>query len=483
MLQIGCLPTWPLAIAAIASFVGCASLQPAPAAVNQTASAQAAPSRSVGDFSAGLRCMDNLLLDHGTRDLSVIVEDLADPSNRVNSGSKDLLVSAVSAMTQRSRAIRLVASGKDWDHTLNHMTQALKREPLAVPPQYALRGSISRLDNTTASVLSLDLTLLATQDMSVVPGTSSRNAATLFERGAGGRVDIRKLGVDYSLSAAANEGQERAVRALAELASIELFGRLAKVPYWTCLGATAADATVEAEIQDWYDVMATRPAEIITYFQQELRMRRVYDGPIDGVVNAQLKEAVARCREALSLSREPKLSLDFFKAYLGADLRQLEARLPPAAAAAATQAAAAVTPLALQIAAGNDARRFARGEAVQLTIRPSREAHVYCFLQDENRKITRFFPNRFQRDSRVQPGTGVQLPGAMRFEISMNPRGVQETVSCFATERDVLPQLPAGVNAGDFDPLPVATLEQVRSAFAKATGGVLAQESFQLRPK
>jgi hypothetical protein len=65
----------------------------------------------------------------------------------------------------------------------------------------------------------------------------------------------------------------------------------------------------------------------------------------------------------------------------------------------------------------------------------------------------------------------------------MNPRGVQETVSCFATERDVLPELPAGMNGGDFDPLPVGTLEQVRSAFVNATGGVLAQEYFHVQPK
>jgi Domain of unknown function (DUF4384) len=487
---------WPLAFAAIAALAGCASLDPAPAVTAQVLPVAAA-SRPLGDFSAGLRCMDNLLLDYGTRDLSVIVEDLADPTKRVSSGTKDMLVSAVSDMTQRSRAIRLVASGKDWGQTLSHMTQALQREPFAVVPQYALRGSISLLDNAgtqpksgdgatpAGSVLGLDLTLLTTQDMSVVPGTSSRNAAALSARGTGleSRAEIRKFGLQFSVANGANEGQPQALRALVDLAAIELFGRLTKVPYWTCVGATAADETVAAEVQDWYDAMATRPAEIITYFQLQLRQRRVYDGPIDGVVNPQFKEAVARYRAALGLSREPKLSLDFFKAYLSADHRQLEARVPPEAAPATPPAPTDTPALALRIAAGNDGRRFARGEAVQLMIRPNRDAHVYCYLQDETRKITRFFPNRFQRDSRVQPAAGLQLPGAMRFEIVMNPRGVQETVACFATERDVLAQLPAGVNAGDFDPLPVTTFEQVRSAFVKVSGGTLAQESLQLRAK
>ena len=66
-------------------------------------------------------------------------------------------------------------------------------------------------------------------------------------------------------------------------------------------------------------------------------------------------------------------------------------------------------------------RLLTRGQL--LTVRPSRDAFVYCFHEDENRKITRFFPNRFHRDSRVDAAAGVQLPGSMRFEIVMNSRG------------------------------------------------------------
>jgi uncharacterized protein DUF4384 len=488
---------WPLslatlALAALAALPGCAAPGMAPASAARPASvpiAAAAPAGSVSDFSAALRCMDNLLLDHGARDLSVIVEDLVDPTQRFSAGTKDMLVNAVSDMTQRSRAIRLVASGKDWGHTQSVMTQALKREPLAVPPQYALRGSISlqpaAAANPGVSVLGLNLTLLTTHDMSVVPGTASRNSVAVFEPGSGrdGQAELHKFGARFALPGGSSDGQSRALRGLVEVASIELIGRLARVPYWSCLGANAADEAVASELQDWYDVMAARPAEIIGYFQRQLRTRRLYDGPIDGVAHPALKDAVARYRAALGLSREPKLTLDFFKAYLGADHAAVEARLAPAVAAAAPPTPAVATPLALRIAAANDAKRFARGEAVQLTIRPSRDAHVYCFLQDEHRKVTRFFPNRFVRDSRVQPGEGLRLPGAMRFEILMNPRGVPETVACFATERDVLAQLPAGLNAGDFDPLPVASLDQVRSAFAKVADGALAHESFEIRAK
>ena len=46
-----------------------------------------------------------------------------------------------------------------------------------------------------------------------------------------------------------------------------------------------------------------------------------------------------------------------------------------------------------------------------------------------------------------------------------------------------LAQLPSGVNGGDFDPLPVASLEQVRSAFVKVVNGSLAQDTFLIQPK
>jgi hypothetical protein len=423
-------------------------------------------------LAPALRCMDTMLLDHGVRDLSVIVEDLTDPSQqKAQAGTKDMLVTVVSDMTQRSRAIRLVASNADWGQTVSVMNQAQKREPYAVAPQFALRGALRTRDG--GRTVGLDLTLLTTQDMSVVPGTATQNAALLKN----GNAEFVKFGQPIVVPAGS---VAQAQRALAELAVIELFGRLSKVPYWSCLGAGADNPAVAAEIQDWYDSMAARPAEIVTYFQQQLRIRQAYGGPIDGTVSNEFKDAVMRTRDALGLSREPKLSLDLFKAYLGADVATLQAKLKAAAPAATAAPVAQPAPLTLRVASSADGRSLARGEAVQLSIRPSRDAHVYCYLQDEKRQVTRFFPNRFQRDSRVAPATGLQLPGSQRFELTMNTRGVPETVACFATDRDVLAELPPGVNGSDFQPLPAATLDQVRQAFVKVSGGALAHESLEL---
>lgn len=516
------------------SLIGCASLDSEKVAAQKAEQVkkgpQTAPYRPITNFSNGLRCMDNLLLDFGTHDVSVIVEDLADQTKKVNAGTKDMLISAVSDMTRRSRAVRLIAYGQDSGNTIGFLYQALRREQYAVIPQFALRGSISQFDDTIvrrsldagvswgnvgglsaastsqASVVGVDLTMLATGDLSVLPGVSSRNAVILFKSGKGydGEAQIRKFGINFSLSTATQEGMTQAVRTLVELASIELFGRLARVPYWTCIGASDTDEAVESEIRDWYDTMVANPTDIIAYFQDQMRLRRVYVGPVDGIVNPQIKEAVSRYREALGQSREPKLTFEFFKAYLTANNREIAPKVEPvpaavvadapasAPAAPAAPAAAAAAPsaagqpstrLALELGTADHATRFSAGSLVALTIKPSRDAHVYCFMQDENQKISRFFPNRFRRDSLINAKQGLQLPGAMRFEIRMNPRGVKETISCFATDRDVLSDLPSALASADFAPLPVASLEQVRDLFQSVSGGSLAQEYFHVQPK
>jgi hypothetical protein len=270
------------------------------------------------------------------------------------------------------------------------------------------------------------------------------------------------------------------MQALTTLSALELVGRLSRVPYWTCLGVPSDHPAVAAETQDWYDAMAGRPAELIAYMQRQLQRRQVYDGPIDGSVGPALKDAVARQRAALGLTPEPKLSLDFFRALLAADVG---APAPRVASAPAAPAQAPGT-LGLRIDPGRPAARYVGGEPVHLVVTPSRDAHVYCYHRDENREVVRFFPNRFQRDSRVAAAGGLALPGAMRFQIVMNRRRAPEQIACFATERDVLARLPASLAGGDFAPLPADAMNRLQAAFAEAASGDgVAQQSIELEPR
>ncbi len=465
---------------------------------------EAAPYRSITNFSDGLRCMDNYLLDYGVRDVSVIVEDILDETKKVNAGTKEMLISAISDMTRRSRSIRPIAYGKDSGNTIGFLFQAQQREHFAIVPPFGIRGSITQFDDAivrknidgglswepylnvgaaktaSASVIGLDLNVLSTRDLSVLSGVSSRNSVIYLKEGKGvdAEAAIKKFGINFSVSVARQEGQSQSLRTLVELATIELIGRLARVPYWSCLGATDADPGVQTEIRDWYDAMLANPVELFEYFQRQMRQRRLYNGPVDGVANPDLMEAVARYREVLGMSREPKISLNFFQAYLRADHRALASKITPVAAGAPAPASAAgateppataSAALSLVVASTDNATVFRRGAQINLTIRPNRDAHVYCWLRDEAGKVQRFYPNRFAKDSLVTVSRPLELPGKQRFQLVANHQGVRETVACFAADRDVLAELPGAVSGGDFEPLAATTISDVRAAFAAVT--------------
>jgi len=475
-----------------------------------------APYKSITSFADGLRCMDNTLLDYGVRDVSVIVEDILDETKKVNAGTKDMLISALSDMTKRSRAIRPIAYGKDSGNTIGFLFQAQQREPFAVIPPFGVRGSISQFDDAIvrknidggisiepylnvgaaksaqATVIGLDLSMLSTADLAVVSGVSSRNSVIVIKEGKGldGDVSIKKFGISFSVSVARQEGQSQALRTLVELAAIELVGRLARVPYWSCLGASDSAQAVADEIRDWYDAMTANPAELIEYFQRQMRARRVYNGPVDGLVNDDFKEAISRYREALGHSREPKLTIEFFRDYLRSDHRAMFGKVPavtsqsaaPAAASAASTATAAPA-LTLDVDSASGSSSFTPGALVQLAIQTNRDAHVYCWLRDERGTIQRIFPNRFAKDALVRTASKLELPGQQRFQIVANTKGVRETVACYASERDVIGDLPPTVTGTDFTPLPITSLDQVKGAFATTTHNAFAEDRFHVDTK
>ncbi len=487
--------------------------------------AQPALVHAIDPAQAGY-CVDELLANFGVRDVTLLVEDLADPDWRVGVGNRQLLVAVLTEITQRSHAIRLVVSSQDWQNTARLIADVAKREPFGTVPQYALRGTLFRQDTDRA--IGVDMSLIATDKMQPVPRTASRTIVRLI---SDQRALVRRHGQTFSVTAS---DDAQAVRQLVMLSAIELIGRLARVPYWQCLGLDEDTESVRLEQQDWYDRLAAEPHQLIHYFQQQLRLRGAYNGALDGTVSDPFKEAVSAYRSHLGLSAEPQLSLDFFATYLAADHPSaipVPAQVPASTGQSLTQpvqqqvpatiatqpaarsetaarpttkagvmflpprsrpahdasarpvhapAAARFSDLDLSLTPTSPVDRLSAGQSVIFTVQPSRTAHVYCFLRDENHRIMRFFPSRFQFDSRVTP-TGVTLPGAVPYQIQMNRLGTPEMITCFATETDVLPHLSGGLNSGDLTPLPANSITQLRDAFRMASGGQLAQQTLLLR--
>ncbi len=529
-----------LTAAALAALAGCSSLEVHQETIEKTDATRVGPERkpfrSITGFSDALRCMDNTMIDYGVRDVSMLVEEISDQTKKVNAGTRDMLITALSDMTRRSRAVRVVAFGKDASNAISFLAAAQRQSAYQVIPQYDIKGSVSQLDenvirnqkdlgigfqpfvnlgiarDAASSVLGLDLSVLTTDNMSVLSGVTSRNSVVILKEGKGLDADAayHKFGVSFSMTLSKSEGQSQALRGLVELAAIELMGKLTKTPYWSCLGAEAeSNEEIRQEIDDWFFAMASTRVEIVAWFQNQLRRRGFYDGPIDGNFNPALDEAVSNYRAALGMSREAKIDKEFFVAYLRADHSKIPAPEHPASAALAQApapaapaaapapaapvappptsgrgtASAGAGPLALSLATSNNQTRFTPGQVFSLTVKPTRDAHVYCYLQDETARITRFFPNRFAKDSLVAAAQPLELPGSMRFQLSMNPKGVAETIACFATPSDVIGKLPDGAVGTDFEPLAIGSMRQIQNAFAQASGGALAEETFHVQAR
>ena len=526
-------------VATAGAIAGCSSMGIQQKTDEQTQIARqgpkAAPFRSITGFSTALRCMDNLMIDYGVRDVSTLVEDILDQTKKVNAGTRDMLITAVSDMTRRSRAIRVVAFARDTTNVISFLASAQRQSAYEQIPRYDIKGSVSQFDDNVirnqqdagigfqpfinlgissdaaSSILGLDLSVLTTHDMSVLAGVTSRNSVVILKtgKGADGDAAYHKFGLSFSMSLSKSEGQSQALRGLVELAVIELIGKLTKTPYWTCLGADPkSNEDIRLEMSDWYYAMAASRIELIGYFQNQLLRRGFYKGPIDGEFNPAIDEAIGNYRAALGLSNRALLDEAFFVTFLNADHSKVKAPEkaaafkendaqtapapaavtkpvavrpnPSAAPAAPLTSAKTKEPLRLALATANNRQQFARGEPINLVLNTNSDAFVYCYLQDEANKITRFFPNRFTNDARVPAATPLALPGTSRFRLFMNDKGIKETIACFATPRDVLKTLPAQVVGRDLEPLPVASLERIREAFQKASSGSLAQEIFHV---
>lgn len=420
----------------------------------------------------------------------------------------------------------IVGSITQWDENL---IRSQKDGSVGVNP-YLMLG-LAR--DAASDYLALDLSVVSATDSGVLPGVTSSNALVIYKEGKGFDADatIRKFGLTYNMSLTKSEGKTQALRNLVELAAVELVGKLTRTPYWKCLGADGSAEEVKAEVSDWYYAAASSPKHLVAYFQRQLNRRGWHSGPVDGVMSPDFAAAVSAFRARLGMSAEPKLDEPFFHAYLNADQDKLgrsaggalpaangqivpaPVRVPsaPVPAQPGTTSAAlgqsygevsrAPAPTAQRVAMTSTApaspverrvergsglaldlatqrgpgQAFRRGEVIQLQATPSQDAYLYCYMEDGNRKVQRFFPNRFRTDAFVRAGETVSLPGGMPFQLLASTRGQRETIACFATARDVLKELPPKVAGTNFENLGSVTLDRVRSSFAEVAQANLAE--------
>ena len=442
--------------------------------------------RVVTDFDAPLRCMDEMLETYGAN-ASLLVEDLNDKTAKVSAGTTQMFISAMSQMTRRSHAIRTMAFGDDVKNLSSYMLQSnsLAAFQPALIPTYTVRGSITQFDDNLAkktadagltvgiasknflgvgasrsssiNMLALDLTMVRSSDFSIVPGVNSRNSAAILQEGDGidGEAAFSKLGVNYMTSFSKSDGKTVAVRNLVELSTIELIGKLTKVPYWKCLGVPSSQADVAAEIEDWQDSMDG--AEKLAFYIRHLTAVGLL--PDDGKPTdpAAFKAALRRYFDLLGVPYTGEFSLALLRAHFDADQKQIMARLETPAVP--------TLQLAMQALPADPARP----SSARFRIAPNGDANVYCFLRDEQGVVARVYPNRWQPQSRIAAGQRIELPNG-RFQITT--AAAAQYLQCFATPRNVDSALGSAVPGGDLAPLgTVKDFDALRATFAALAPG------------
>jgi curli biogenesis system outer membrane secretion channel CsgG len=508
-------------IAAALALTACASTAPLQPASRPTVNVQpsangpkATPQRNVTHFADGLRCMDDMLFRFGVRDVSVMIEEMQDQSRRLGAGTRDMMVSAFADMTRRSRGVRLVTFGQDNQNVVQLLSIAQRLNDFKVVPQYDIRGSITQFDedverkqagggislpgifgvqlNRTkqTSVLGFDASVVTTSDLSLVPGASSKNTVivTREDTGAGdGLAQIRNGSLNFSFGVARSEGVAQSLRNMVELASIELTGKLLRLPYWNCLKVDENSLEVQREIEDWFFSIQGTP-DLTRFLQDQLRNRKFYDGPADGKPNAAYKDALAAHMQAQGLKPDREPDFEVWRAFLLAPVpkppaKPFIAEKPSGDGALAVNAgsnglaeqAAREVKMTVRLAKST----FRKGEPIELTVTTAQPAYVYCYVQSPtNGKIQRIFPNRFMRDPHLEANTPLVLPGAQGFKLGAGAEGVrQQAVGCLATEREVYNELPPTLRWGDFEDIRLGTFDDIRDAFSQVAKGPVTLEA------
>lgn len=463
-----------------------------------------APYKTVTNFTGTVRCMDNLLSNYGVKGITVLVEDLDDSTKKVNVGTRDMLLSAMSEMTRRSRAIKFISYGGDQKNIVSFMSAANVRSAYSSMPHYDIRGSITQYDDNvikntqdvglgitdfltigksasaTAKILGLDLSVVNTSDLSLVPGVNSKNAVAIFSQGDGIDSEARyqKFGLNYSTSLARSEGTAVAVRNLIELASVELMGKLTKVPYWKCMNSSTKNEDVKSEVEDWFEGMAGNPAELFAYFQYQLSNRGVYKGAVNGVPTPQLSFAIKQYKTAMGLPSDSNLNTDFLAAYLDADHDIVASRVEKM-----NQSYNSRTPIKLKIAQPvANKPMYAKKENVKLELSVGTPSYVNCYLFDANNTAMRIYPNRFSKSPFLDADKSLKLPDSVKFNIVANEQGKEEKITCYGTHRDILPLLSAASRGVDLEPLNKGiTKQQIQAEIMKLNGEGMGVADFTIR--
>lgn len=238
-------------------------------------------------FSRALMCMDQMMVDRKVDPIYVTatpIPDYTENRGAAGYGAREMLLSAISRMTEQSAAVRYVAFDRSTpDIVALHSGHPSKAEFRV--PDFFVRGAVTQINTSPFSkqsgwsatvaasgetfqggstgisgsmslaTVSLDLSIGLIKNYQMLPGVSSSNSFSVVKTGDSTQLSLSFEKVGAVLRSSENESKALSdgLRALIELGAIELTGKLYELPYWECLAASVDADGKRAAAADEYD--------------------------------------------------------------------------------------------------------------------------------------------------------------------------------------------------------------------------------------
>ena len=480
-----------------------------------TATPDAAPQRSITNFTESLQCMDQMLKRYNIANVMVGAQEVADVKSDI-AGTKDMLTTALSTMNRTSGAVRVVALASDLADVVSYHNYHKDKKTFSAP-DYFIRLSAPQIDkgvevdqvggairvqnafgfersqDRISSVVSLDINAGLVKNLQYLPGVYSSNSIAVVRRGSATDVsgEIRKLGAIFYVSDDNSEGFHHSVRTLIELGAIEVIGKLTRTPYWECLDISPTSPDVQRQVRDWYGALSWE--ELAVFVQRKLKAKGLYNGIDDGQESPAFSSAVARYKAQQGLIADGELGYTLYYkllldpvpiqgGYASAALGRQSEDSEVTAVPVSIDSSKRLTKLNLSLTTdfGEKPVVYKSGEAIHFSARTTVDAHLYCYYQQGDGRIYKIFPNRFTPGSATQGGVTMRFPEDSRYLIQADGSGTTERIMCMASYDNLDAKLPFVLAEKDLQALPVSSLDKIFGYYSSVARTVPLRKSISI---
>ena len=292
-------------------------------------------------FSRALTCMDQMMIDREVDPIFVTatpIPDYTENRGAAGYGAREMLLSAISKMTEKSAAVRYVAFDRSTpDIVALHSGHPSKAE-LRVP-DFFVRGAVTQINTSPYSkqsgwsttvggtgetfqggntglsgslslaTVSLDLSIGLVKNYQILPGISASNSFSVAKLGGSNELSLSfdKVGAVLRSSESEAKALSDGLRALIELGVIELTGKLYELPYWECLAESMDADGKRAKAAKAYDRLSERQRD------QFIRRYLVNNGYLSsGGTTLDFMSGLMKLRFELDMVGLPRLDRDLY---------------------------------------------------------------------------------------------------------------------------------------------------------------------------